>query len=145
MRDEYGGALERDQNAELIEEIIRGAKVIAVVGLSPNPERPSHQVAAYLQAQGFRVVPVNPMTPAVLGEKSYGSLRNIPYPVDIVDVFRRSDAVAAIAEDAVAIGAKAMWTQFGVISEEGAAIAARGGLKVVMDRCLLVEHKALAR
>lgn len=136
---------DQDQEQMLIAEIIRSAKVIAVVGLSPNSTRPSHGVAAYLQAHGFQIVPVNPQVEEVLGEKSYPSLRDVPVQVDIVDVFRQSEYVPAIAEDAVAIGAKALWTQFGVISEEGAEIARRGGLKVVMDRCLKIEHAALTR
>jgi predicted CoA-binding protein len=135
---------EDSQEQALIAEIIHEAKIIAVVGLSPNPARPSHGVAQYLQAQGFTIIPVNPKVDEVLGEKSYLSLRDVPVPVDIVDVFRQSEHVPAIATDAVAIGAKALWTQLGVISPEGAEIAQRGGLRVVMDRCLKVEHQALA-
>lgn len=134
---------ERYQDPQTIAEIIRTAKVIAVVGLSPDPGRPSHEVAAYLQAHGYRIVPVNPTVAEVLGEKSYPSLGDIPYAVDVVDVFRQPDAVPAIAVEAVKIQAKALWLQLGVISPEGAAIAERGGLMVVMDRCLLVEHMEL--
>jgi uncharacterized protein len=134
---------ERYQDQSVISEIIRSAKVIAVVGLSPKPDRPSHEVAAYLQAHGYQIAPVNPTEREILGEKSYPSLGDIPFAVDIVDVFRQSDAVPAIAEEAVKIGAKALWLQLGVISLEGAAIAERGGLKVVMDRCLMVDHMAL--
>ncbi len=135
---------ERYQNPNIIAEIIRTAKVIAVVGLSPDPARPSHEVAAYMRAQGYQIVPVNPTILEVLGEKSYPSLGDIPFTVDIVDVFRQPGAVPAIAVEAVRIGAKALWLQLGVISLEGATIAERGGLKVVMDRCLKVDHMALA-
>jgi hypothetical protein len=110
------------------------------VGLSPNELRASNFVGFYLQRHGYRVVPVNPREPEILGERSYPSLRDVPERVDIVDVFRTPDAVPAIAEEAVEVGAGALWLQFGVISPEGAAIARRGGLGVVMDRCLKVEH-----
>ena len=137
------GIPERYQDPALIAEIIRSAQVIAVVGLSPRPERPSHDVAAYMQAHGYRIVPVNPGAPQILGETCYPSLGDIPFAVDIVDVFRQSSAVPQIAEEAVRIGAKALWLQLGVISMEGAAIAERGGLTVIMDRCLKVDHMAL--
>jgi predicted CoA-binding protein len=130
----------RYQDERTIQQILRTAKTIAVVGLSPNPLRPSYFVAYYLQRHGFRIVPVNPKETEILGETSYPSLSAIPFPVDVVDVFRAPEAVPPIAEEAVQIGAKALWLQFGVISPEGAAIAERGGLRVVMDRCLKVEH-----
>jgi predicted CoA-binding protein len=131
------------QDEETIQRIVRSARVVAVVGLSPHPHRPSHEVARYLQRQGLRVVPVNPNINETLGERSYPSLRDIPFPVDVVDVFRRSTAVPAIAEDAVAIGATALWLQLGVINREGAEIARRAGLEIVMDRCLKVEWMRL--
>ena len=130
----------RYQDERTIRSILRTAKTIAVVGLSPNPLRPSYFVAYYLQRHGYRIVPVNPKEREILGETSYPSLSAIPFPVDVVDVFRAPEAVPPIAEEAVQIGAKALWLQFGVISPEGAAIAERGGLAVVMDRCLKVEH-----
>ena len=130
----------RYQDERTIQQILHTAKTIAVVGLSPNPLRPSYFVAFYLQRHGFRIVPVNPKETEILGETSYPSLSAIPFPVDVVDVFRAPEAVPPIAEEAVQIGAKALWLQFGVISPEGAAIAERGGLAVVMDRCLKVEH-----
>lgn len=133
------------QDEETIREIIETAKTIAVVGLSSNPERPSHGVSAYMQRQGYRIVPVNPNEAEVLGEQSYPSLEAIPFPVDLVNVFRRPDAVPDIARQAVAIGAKALWLQLGVISLEGAKIASDAGLKVVMDRCVYVEHARLRR
>lgn len=113
---------------------------IAVVGLSANELRASHFVGRYLQLHGYDVIPVNPREESILGLESYASLSDIPEPVDVVNVFRNPDAVPAIAEEAVATGAKCLWLQFGVISEDGAAIAGSGGLQVVMDRCLKVEH-----
>ena len=132
--------LEHYQDERLIRGLLRSARTIAIVGLSPNALRPSNFVGFYLQRHGYRIVPVNPREREILGETSYPSLTDIPFPVDIVDVFRQPDAVPAIAEEAVRIGAKSLWLQFGVISPEGAMIAERGGLKVVMDRCMKVEH-----
>jgi hypothetical protein len=123
-----------------IAAILRDAKTIAVVGLSPNELRPSNFVGFYLMRHGYRVIPVNPVESEILGERSYPSLGEIPFAVDVVDVFRRPDAVPEIAREAVAAGAGALWLQFGVISPEGAELAARGGLRVVMDRCMKVEH-----
>jgi predicted CoA-binding protein len=128
------------QDPRTIRETLLGARTVAVVGLSSNELRPSNFVAFYLQRHGYRVLPVNPRETEVLGERSYASLTEIAEPVDVVDVFRTSDAVPGIAREAVEIGAKALWLQFGVISPEGAGIAAAGGLAVVMDRCLKVEH-----
>lgn len=132
--------LARYQDESVIRDIVRSARTIAIVGLSPNTLRASNFVGYYLQRHGYRIAPVNPNVAEVLGETSYPSLSAIPFPVDVVDVFRVSEAVPAIAREAVQIGAKALWLQFGVISPEGAAIAEQGGLRVVMDRCLKVEH-----
>jgi predicted CoA-binding protein len=132
------------QDPLTIQRVLRDAHTIAIVGLSGNPLRASNFVGFYLQRHGYRVIPVNPREPEILGERSYASLRDIPGPVDIVDVFRAPAAVPAIARDAVAIGAKCLWCQFTVISEEGAHIAEDGGLAVVMDRCLKVEHARFA-
>ena len=132
--------LARYQDPLIIQRVLREAKTIAIVGLSGNPLRASNFVGFYLQRHGFRVIPVNPREPEILGERSYASLREVPVPIDIVDVFRAPAALPEIARDAVAIGAKCLWCQFNVISEEGARIAADGGLAVVMDRCLKVEH-----
>ena len=126
-----------------IKQILEDAVTIAVVGLSDNPERTSYMVSAAMQAKGYRIVPVNPNAEQVLGEKSYPSLTDIPFPVDIVDVFRRSEHTPPIAEEAAAIGAKVLWLQQGVISEEAAAIAAQAGLNVIMDRCIKVEDAIL--
>jgi uncharacterized protein len=129
---------------EQIRELLAKARTIAVVGLSANPARPSHGVASFLQRHGYRVVPVNPNLGApVLGEEPYASLRDVPFRVDIVDIFRRSEFVAAIVDDAIAVGAGAVWMQLDVIDHAAAARAAASGLGVVMDRCIAVEHGRL--
>jgi len=132
--------LTRYQDPLTIQRALHSASTIAIVGLSSNELRASHFVGFYLQRHGYRVIPVNPRETEVLGEPSYASLLDVPVPVDIVNVFRAPDALPAIAEEAVAIDAGALWTQFGVINEEGARIAQDGGLTVIMDRCLKVEH-----
>jgi uncharacterized protein len=128
------------QDALVIRQILHTARTIAVVGLSSNPLRPSHFVGFYLQRHGYRVIPVNPNEREALGEPAYSSLSDIPFHVDVVDVFRAPRFVPPIAEEAVKIGAGALWLQFGVISAEGAQIAEDGGLHVVVDRCMKVEH-----
>lgn len=128
------------QDPHAILSTLLAARTVAIVGLSKDPLRPSNFIGFYLKRHGYKIVPVNPKESEILGEKSYPSLRDIPFPVDVVDVFRRPDAVPDIAREAVAIGAKALWLQFGVISPEGAKIAADAGLTVVMDRCMKVEH-----
>ena len=132
--------LKRYQDPLTIQRVIHSARTIAIVGLSSNHLRASYFVGFYLKRHGYRVIPVNPRETEVLGEKSYPSLVDIPDHVDIVNVFRAPDALPGIARDAVAIGAGALWCQFTVINEEGARIAAAGGLSVVMDRCIKVEH-----
>ena len=132
--------LARYQDPLTIQRVLLNSKSIAIVGLSNNPLRASYFVAFYLKRHGYRVIPVNPREKEILGERSYVTLRDVPEPVDLVCVFRAPDALPGIARDAVAIGAKALWTQFTVINEEGARIAEQGGLAVVMDRCLKVEH-----
>jgi predicted CoA-binding protein len=132
--------LERYQDPLTIQRVVHGARTIAIVGLSANELRASNFVGLYLQRHGYRVIPVNPRETEILGEGSYPSLSDVPVPVDIVNVFRAPDAVPAIAREAVAIKAGAVWCQFGVINEEAARIAEEGGLAVVMDRCLKVEH-----
>ena len=126
-----------------IEAILRDSKTIAVVGLSGDPEKPSYGIAQALQHYGYRVIPVNPRELEVLGEKSYGTLAEIPVAVDIVNVFRRADQTPPIASEAVAIGAKCLWLQSGIVSEAAAAIGREGGLLVVMDHCIMVEHRKL--
>ena len=126
-----------------VRDILEKSKVIAVVGLSPKPERDSHEVAKYLQDQGYRIVPVNPRADTILGEKSYPDLASIPEKVDVVDIFRRSDDVPPVVDQAIDIGAKAVWMQLGIVNEGAAAKAREAGLGVVMDRCMLVEHRNL--
>lgn len=140
IEDTIGTEDARYADPLVIQRIIRDASTIAIVGLSPNVLRPSNFVGFYLQRHGYRIVPVNPREHEILGEKSFPSLRDIPFPVDVVDVFRAPDAVPDIARDAVEIEAGALWLQFGVISPAGARIAREGGLDVVMDRCMKVEH-----
>jgi hypothetical protein len=117
-----------------IERILREDRVIAVVGLSPNPERDSHRVARYMKEQGYRIIPVNPNAQEVLGERSYPSLTEVPERVDIVDIFRRPELVPPVVEEAIRIGARTVWMQLGVVNEEAAEAARRAGLDVVMDR-----------
>jgi uncharacterized protein len=128
------------QDSLAIQRVLHSAKTIAIVGLSGNALRASHFVGFYMQRHGYRVIPVNPRESQIFGEKSYATLREVPVAIDIVDVFRAPAALPEIATDAVAVGAKCLWCQFGVINEEGARIATRGGLTVIMDRCLKVEH-----
>ncbi len=127
------------QNPQVIQNLLAMSRV-AIVGLSSNELRPSHFVGFYLQRHGYDIVPVNPRENSIFGKQSYPSLLDIPDPVDIVDVFRDPAAVPEIAEQAVAIGAKALWLQFGVISEEGIRIAEEAGLDVVVDQCIKIEH-----
>ena len=126
-----------------IAEILRNARVIAVVGLSSNEFRPSHGVAAYMQSAGYRIIPVNPNETEVLGEKAFGRLEDISEKIDIVNIFRRPQFVRGVVESAIRIGAKAVWMQEGVVDEEAAELARRAGLDVVMDRCILKEHRRL--
>ncbi len=130
----------RYQDPLTIQRVIHTAKTIAVVGLSRNALRASYFVGFYLRRHGYRVIAVNPRETELFGERSYASLTDVPVPVDIVDVFRAPDALPGIAREAVAIGAKSLWCQFTVINEEGGRIAEDGGLSVVMDRCIKVEH-----
>jgi len=128
-----------------VAEILRAAKTIAVVGLSANPARPSHEVASYLQRVGYRIIPVNPNEREVLGEKAYARLEDVPEKVDIVDIFRRAEEAGAVVDSAIGIGAKAVWMQLG-IEDRVAAEKARGlGLAVIEDACLLVEDKRRRR
>ena len=128
-----------------MKSLLSDAKTIAIVGLSSDPFRPSFEVAQYLKEQGYRIIPVNPKEPEVIGEKAYARLEDILEPVDIVDVFRRSEFVPEVVDSAIAIGAKAVWMQEGVVHEEAAAKARAAGLQVVMDRCILKDHHRLLR
>jgi predicted CoA-binding protein len=136
--------LERYQDPLTIQRVLQSARTIAIVGLSGNELRASHFVGFYLKRHGYKVIPVNPRETEVLGEASYPSLLDVPVAVDVVNVFRAPDALPAIAREAVAIDAGALWCQFGVINLEGARIAEDGGVTVIMDRCLKVEHARYA-
>ncbi len=132
--------LTRYQDTTVVQQVLHNAKTIAVVGLSSNILRASYFVGFYLKRHGYRVVPVNPKETEILGETSYKSLSDVPFPVDVVNVFRAPAALPGIAEEAVAVKASNLWCQFTVINEEGGRIAEAGGLSVIMDRCIKVEH-----
>ena len=134
----------RYQDPLTIQRVLFSAKTVAVVGLSKNELRASYFVAYYLRRHGYRVIPVNPREAEILGERSFKTLADVPVPVDIVNVFRAPQALPGIAQEAVAIGAKNLWCQYTVINEEGGRIAEAGGLTVVMDRCIKVEHARYA-
>jgi hypothetical protein len=126
-----------------IKEILENSHTVAVVGLSPNPERDSHEVAAYLQQAGYRIIPVNPKADKILGEKAYPDIRSINEPIDIVDIFRNPEFVPAIVDEAIEAGAKTIWMQLGIVHEQAARKAADAGLNVVMDKCMFREHRRL--
>lgn len=128
-----------------IAELLKRSKTIAVVGLSDNPLRPSHGVSAYMQAQGYRIIPVNPRITEALGEKCYPTLRDIPDGIDIVNIFRRSELVEEVVDEAIALKIPAIWMQEDVINEKAAAKARAAGAFVVMDRCILKEHQTRLR
>lgn len=128
------------QDPAVIRRILSNTKTIAMVGLSPRSERPSHFVGSYLNYEGYRVIPVNPTAAEIFGEKAYPDLLSIPHPVDLVNVFRRPEECVEVAEQAVQIGAKGLWLQLRVVNFEAARIAEEAGLTVIMDRCLKIEH-----
>jgi len=132
--------LSRYQDPLMIQRVLHTSRTIAIVGLSKNELRASYFVGYYLRRHGYTVIPVNPREAEIFGEKSFKSLADVPVPLDIVNVFRAPDALPGIAREAVAVHAKTLWCQFTVINEEGARIAEAGGMSVVMDRCLKVEH-----
>jgi predicted CoA-binding protein len=127
--------------ADPIAEILNKCKTIAVVGLSSNPMRPSHEVTEYMQRAGYRIIPVNPNETEVLGEKSYARLEDVPGKIEIVNIFRRAEEVQAVVETAIQVGAKAVWMQLGVKNEEAAERAQAAGLVVIEDACILIEHE----
>src|SRR5580765_3677742 len=129
-----------DDDSDKIRRLLRQYRTLAVVGLSAQWHRPSFFAAKYMQEHGYRVIPVNPTYDSILGEKCYKSVRDIPEPVDVVDCFRKSSEIPAIAEDAIAIGAKVLWMQLGVHNAEARARAEAAGLEVVEDRCVKIEH-----
>ncbi len=126
---------------DTIAELLRTSRTIAVAGLSSDPMRPSYGVSEYMQQQGYRIIPVNPNETEVLGEKAYARLEDVPVPVEIVNIFRRPEFVPELVDAAIRIGAKAVWMQQGVVHQEAADKARAAGLEVVMDRCILVEHR----
>ena len=131
--------------ADPILEILRKYKTIAVVGLSSNPMRPSYGVTEYMQGAGYRIIPVNPNEGEVLGEKSYARLEDVPEKIEIVDIFRRAEEVAAVVESAIRIGAKVVWMQLDIENEKAAEKARAAGLTVVEDACILIEHRKRLR
>ena len=130
---------------EVIREMLEGPKTIAVIGLSDRPDRPSHYVSAYMKERGYKIYPVNPALETVLGERSYGSLGELPVKPDVVNVFRLPSFVPAIVEEMVELGLKRLWVQQGIVNREAAARAEMAGIRVVMDRCIMVEHRCAAR
>ena len=126
-----------------IRRILRENRVVAMVGLSANWYRPSYFAAKYLMDHGYRVIPVTPSYEEILGERCYPSLDEVPEPIDVVDCFRRSDQIEPLAHQAVAVGAKVLWMQLGVVNEQAAAVAADAGLEVIMDRCMKIEYARL--
>jgi len=136
--------LTRYQDPLTIQRVLHTAKTIAIVGLSPNELRASYFVGYYLRRHGYQVIPVNPRESQILGARSYARLTDVPVKIDVVNVFRAPDALPGIATDAVSVGAGTLWCQYNVVNEEGARIAESGGLSVVMDRCIKVEHARFA-
>ncbi len=128
---------------ETPEEILTTSRTVAVVGLSPDPEKASNRVARYLKKEGYTIIPVNPTVKEVLGQKSYPDLTSVPQPVDVVDIFRRSEDVPPIVEQAIALRAKTVWMQEGIINEEAATKARKAGLKVIMNQCMMKQHRKL--
>jgi predicted CoA-binding protein len=131
---------EHSASPEEIKAILKNYRVVAVVGLSPKPARASHQVAQYLKGHGYRIVPVNPGQKEILGEKCYPRLADIPFAVEVVDIFRNVEAIPAIVDEAIAVGAKVVWMQQGLAEPVSARKAREAGLKVVMDRCMKIDH-----
>ena len=136
---------EKNATSDEIRVILQSTRTIAVVGLSDKPDRDSYQVAAYLQQHGYRIIPVNPVLKEVLGEKAYATLQDVLDPVDLVDIFRKPEAVPEIVDDAIAIGAKVVWMQEGVVHNAAADKARAAGLQVVMNKCMLKEHSRMMR
>jgi predicted CoA-binding protein len=126
-----------------MKDILQSAKTIASVGVSGNPEKESNEVAAYLQEQGYRVIPVNPTATEILGEKAYPNLESVPEKIDVVQVFRKPEDVPPVVEDAIKVGAKVVWMQVGIVNEEAARKAREAGLQVVMDACMRMTHRRL--
>jgi hypothetical protein len=133
----------RNPPAQELRALLAGARTIAVVGLSPNPERPSHRIARRLQQWGYRVIPVRPAVAEVLGEKAYARLAEVPVRIDLVDVFRAADRLDPVVDECIALRLPALWLQEGIVNEAAARRAAAAGIKVVMDLCIAVEYRKL--
>ncbi len=131
----------RNASPEEVRTLLKNARTIAVVGLSDKPDRDSYRVAAYLQSRGYRIIPVNPTLDEVLGEKAYSSLCDVPEEIDVVDIFRKPEAVPEIVDEAIAVGAKVVWMQEGIAHNAAADKARASGLQVVMNKCILKEHR----
>ncbi|MFN4245937.1 MAG: CoA-binding protein [Brevinematia bacterium] len=130
---------------ETIKNVLVGAKVIAIVGLSPKEDRPSNSVAKYLKGMGYRIVPVNPGYDEILGEKSYKKLSDIPFQVDIVDIFRRSEEVLPVVEEAIKLKPKCIWLQLGIVNDEAKKLAQENNILFVQDKCIKLEHQRLIK
>jgi len=128
---------------ERLFELLDKSRTIAVVGLSGKPERDSFKVAQYMQKQGYKIIPINPKVERVLGEKAYPDLPSVPEPVDIVNIFRRSEHILPVVDEALKISPLAIWMQLGIVNEEAAEIAEKAGILVIMDKCIMVEHRRL--
>jgi predicted CoA-binding protein len=135
--------LQDNPGPDEVAQLLRATHTIAVVGLSDKPHRDSHRVAAYMQRRGYRIIPVNPAVSEVLGEKAYAQLEDVPEKIDLVNVFRRSDAVPEVVDSAIAVGARAVWLQLGIVHDAAVTKARAAGLRVVQDQCLRVEHRRL--
>ena len=136
---------EYNPSSEKIKTILERYKRVAIVGLSPKPGRDSHKVAKYLKDNGYRIVPVNPGQKEILGEKCYPNLKAIPFLIDVVDIFRKPEAIPPVVDDAIAIGAKVVWMQLGLAHNQAADKARKAGLEVVMDKCIKIEHMNVAK
>lgn len=134
---------DHNPSGESIRKLLKESKRIAIVGLSDKPDRDSHMVARYLQSHGYEIIPVNPAVKEVLGEKAYAGLRDVPGPIDIVDIFRKPEAVPAIVDEAIAVKARAIWMQLGIAHNASARKAEEAGLEVVQSKCIKVEHAML--
>ena len=136
---------EHNPPSEKIKAILEKYKTVAIVGLSPKPERDSHKVGKYLKDHGYRIVPVNPGQKEILGEKCYPNLKAVPFPIDIVDIFRRPEAIPPVVDDAIEVGAEVVWMQLGIVHNQAADMARRAGLEVVMNKCIKIEHMTLLK
>jgi hypothetical protein len=140
MSDLYCEIPKYNRSSEEIRAVLENYKTVAIVGLSPNPKRDSHKVAKYLKENHYEIVPVNPGQKEILGETCYPNLKAIPFPVDVVDIFRKPDAIPPVVDDAIEIGAKLVWMQLGLVHNQAADKARKAGLEVIMNKCIKTEH-----